>query len=266
MQRSMAHADAAAAAEAPNQPPQGWSRPTFTAHLRGHAAGIPLIAEQEARLVHESSIAFAVVRALARVPGLRRIIGAVPMGLGAGPERASLDTDALLSTPLYRRLNGLRFSPVYRRVWARGLRPLVRGRADAAAVPRPPTAGAPQLATAPGRADGDIARPPALGPSVSRRVDEAIEVLRQVPFEEIQRRGWHFQPNHFYWPLNDVAFLRENMPLWHDRGLPKGVDWDLDGQMEVARAVNEFVGELSDVPQDPQPGQARFVWANNAFS
>src|SRR4051794_8001290 len=116
-------------AEQPAAAPAGWSRPTFTAHLRGQDSGVPPLAEQEARLVHENSIAFGAVRAMAHVPGLRRLAGAVPSGVAdGGPERPSLDTDALLATPLYRRLNGLRYSPAYRRIWAERLRPLVRGR------------------------------------------------------------------------------------------------------------------------------------------
>jgi hypothetical protein len=245
--------DRGAMTEEPASPAQTWSRPTFTAHLRADDQHVPPLAEQEARLVHENSIAFRIVRTLARVPGVRRLVGAVPPRLGHTAEQASLDTDALLATSLYRRLNGFRYSAVYRRVWAARLRPFVRGRA---AEPTLPLA-------APSGGDAVV---PSLGPEVSRRVDEAIEVLRAVPFEEIQRRGWHFQPNHFYWPLNDVAFLRENMGLWHGRGLPRGVDWNLDGQLEVARAVNEFARELDDVPDLPQPGPARFVWQNNAFS
>jgi hypothetical protein len=56
------------------------------------------------------------------------------------------------------------------------------------------------------------------------------------------------------------------MGLWHGRGLPKGVRWDLEAQVDVARTLNEFARELDDVPDLPQPGQARFVWQNNAFS
>ena len=104
-----------------------------------------------------------------------------------------------------------------------------------------------------------------MGPLTSRRIDAALDLLRTVPFEELQRRGWHLQPNHFYWPLNDVGFLRENHELWHDRGLPRGIDWDLDGQLATAARMDGYRHELADVPRAPRPGRVEFVWENNAF-
>jgi Methyltransferase domain len=232
--------------------PADWSRPTFTAHLRGHGPGVPPFAAREDRLTHQSSAAFAMVRAVARVPGLRRLAGAVPPGIGA--HAGAPDDDALLHSRLYQRLDGLRYSPIYQKIWADRLRPVLRAGTTGASA-----AGGEAL-------PGGGAAPSRLGPWVSRSVDEAIDVLRSVPFEEIQRRGWHFQPNHFYWPLNDVDFLRENMALWHDRGEPKGIDWRLDAQLELARAVHPYLEELHDVPELPDDGPARFVWQNNAFS
>jgi hypothetical protein len=231
-------------APTPARPPAGeWSQPTFTAHLRGHGPGVPPLAAHEERLVHENSIAFRVVSRVARVPGLRHVAGAVPRRIGSAETVAPhSDPAVVLSTPLYRRLEALRRSRLYRRLWAQGMRRLVRR------DPPPATSAA------------------GLGDWTSRRTDEAIEALRSVPFEEIQRRGWHFQPNHFYWPLNDVAFLRENSGLWHDRGLPRGIAWDLDDQLELARKVHAYLPELEDVPDLPQEGRARFVWQNNAFS
>lgn len=97
-------------------------------------------------------------------------------------------------------------------------------------------------------------------------VDRAIEVLRATPFQEIQRRGWHFQPDHFYWPLNDVTFLEENRGLWHGRGMPADIDWDLEAQRELEVKLRAYAHELDDVPEEPDPaGPARFAWHNNAF-
>jgi predicted O-methyltransferase YrrM len=97
------------------------------------------------------------------------------------------------------------------------------------------------------------------------RLDEAIELLRTTPFEEIQRRGWHFQPNHFMWPLNDVDFLADNWDLWHGRGLPKGVRWNLDAQLGLARELDAYRPELADVPRLPRPGRTEFAWENWTF-
>jgi predicted O-methyltransferase YrrM len=145
------------------------------------------------------------------------------------------------TTPLYRLLEALRGSALYRRLWLRHSAPPVA----ATALPAPP--------------------PPTVGPLTSRRIDEAIDVLRTVPFEALQRRGWHFQPNHFYWPLNDVDFLAANPDLWHDRGLAKGIDWDLDEQLALVAEMDGYRHELADVLRAPRPGHTEFVWENNAF-
>src|SRR3954452_18985069 len=248
--------------------PSEWSRPSFTAHLRGPRD--PIFADQE-RMIHEDSLSFRAVDALSRVPGARRVLGA---HASDGPDR----TGELLHSPLYRRLNGLRYTAAYDRIWRKRLRRVLRrGGATPGAVAASPdrdaaTPPASRLAEgrngsashareAPTRAVGS----PAVSTSAGRRIDHAIRVLRGAPFEEIQRRGWHFQPNHFYWPLNDLEFLEANPDLWHDRGLPRGIDWDIDGQLGLARVIDGYASELDDVPDNPDASITRFVWNNNAF-
>ncbi|HKZ15147.1 MAG TPA: class I SAM-dependent methyltransferase [Solirubrobacterales bacterium] len=97
-------------------------------------------------------------------------------------------------------------------------------------------------------------------------VDAAIEVLRATPFAEIQARGWHFQKRDFYSPLNDLEFLEANRDLWHDRPMPAGVDWDLEGQLESLRRLAGYVDELADVPQEMPAGAPAFHWLNNFWS
>jgi hypothetical protein len=114
-------------------------------------------------------------------------------------------------------------------------------------------------------ADGD--RPtdmPPVDESLDRPIDDAIELLRSVPFEELQRRGWHFQPNHFYWPLNDVSFLRAHPELWNGPALPAEIDWDLDGQAELFRAIARYARELDDVPTGAAP-PGGFAWDAGPF-
>src|SRR3954447_10399798 len=220
--------------------PRGSSPPTFTAPLRGLGRGVAQIG----RRADEASVTFRAVRAVARVPGLRRVAGAIPRA----PVRAwvaARDPDAVLASPLYERLVRLGGAERYRRLRGRVAPEPVVASGDAAASPPP--------------------APPRLGPWASREVDAALDLLRRVPFDELQRRGWHFQPNHFYWPLNDVAFLADNPGLWHDRGLPREVDWDLDGQLEVARTVERYRPELADVPPEATPGRVEYVWNNGAF-
>ena len=222
---------------------EGWSRPYFTATLRGGAPGVePPLERWEAVLRHEASIGY---RAVAR-------LGRMPRGLPATLEEREALVERVRAAWLYRRLEALRSGRLYRRMWLR--------RAAAAPVP----AAAPAEAAAPAAAPGTPAAP-AVGPLTSRRIDAAIDLLRTIPFEELQRRGWHFQPDHFYWPLNDVDFLRANHELWHDRGLPRDIKWDLDAQLALATELDGYRAELADVPREPRPGRVEFVWENNAF-
>jgi hypothetical protein len=214
------------------------SQPVFTTHLRGGGAGPNALARWELVLARERSPAYRALRRLRRVPGLGRLAGAPagPDGPACTLEEREAELAAMRRAPLLRAAKA---------VARRGGAPRLGDGASAV--------GAPAAAPVPG------------GPLIDRRIDDAIAVLRSVPFEEIQRRGWHFQPNHFYWPLNDVAFLEDNRDLWHDRGLPLGIEWDVDGQVARVEGLDAYRGELADVPQLPREGRVEFVWQNNAF-
>jgi hypothetical protein len=86
-----------------------------------------------------------------------------------------------------------------------------------------------------------------------------------MAFEELQERGWHLQPKHFYWPLNDLAFLRDNPQLRSNPSLPKGIDWDIPGQEQLAAELAAFGPELADVPLTSAPGSGEFFWHNGVF-
>ena len=93
-------------------------------------------------------------------------------------------------------------------------------------------------------------------------VSAAIEVLKRTPFSEIQRAGYHFQANDFYSPLNDVAFLKDNLDLWKQRPSPSSIHWNTEGQLAIARKVGRYAEELRDVPKDQQPGKLEYCWNN----
>jgi predicted O-methyltransferase YrrM len=97
-------------------------------------------------------------------------------------------------------------------------------------------------------------------------LEQAIEVLREAPPIEVQRRGYHFQPRDFYSGLNDMLFLEENWDLWHDRPLPAGVGWDLGGQLEELKRIAPRCLELRDVPADMPSGRPRYHWDNDFWS
>lgn len=127
--------------------------------------------------------------------------------------------------------------------------------------------GSARLATALRALLGRPLPPPAPAPQEDGDpVGRAIETLRQTPVAEIQRRGFHFQVRDFYSALNDLAFLEENHDLWHERPLPRGINWDLEAQLEVVRRIAPYAHELKDVPQDMPPGPPRYHWRNDFWS
>jgi CBS domain-containing protein len=101
--------------------------------------------------------------------------------------------------------------------------------------------------------------------TLDAEIEAALALLSSVPFEELQRRGWHLQPNHYYWPLNDIAFLRANSWLWINNKFPTGIDWDLDGQERLLRRLIQHAAELEGVRVAPPAKPGEFIWENGAF-
>jgi predicted O-methyltransferase YrrM len=200
--------------------PEDWPPATFTAQFRG----APTAPGAHRLGVHERTLAFKLTKAVSRVP----LIGP---RLGAGRSSEEPEVERIVRAPLYRRIEALRSSRIYDRLWRRGIR----------REPRTP---------------------------VGLDVDGALAYLRSIPFQELQRRGWHLQPNHYYWPLNDIEFLREHPGLWHDRGLPAGIDWDLDAQLAFARELAASYGELADVAERPAAVDmsSEITFVNGSFS
>ena len=98
--------------------------------------------------------------------------------------------------------------------------------------------------------------------TTEKKMTEAIEILKQIPFAEIQRAGYHFQVNDYYSPLNDVGFLHENRDLWKNRPSPSTIHWNVNEQLIIAGKVGDYVDELKDVPQDHQPDKLEYCWNN----
>ena len=229
---------------------EDWPPATFTAPFRSEASGLTPAERWQRMAAHEGSIAFRVTKAVSRVPLVGRLVGAPREAPGQWrpvADRAA-EVERIRSAPLYRRIESLRSSDLYERIWHRR----VRGG-------EPPPAVAAAAAPEP---------EPELSRIESKYVDEALAFLRTVPFQELQRRGWHLQPNHYYWPLNDVRFLREHAELWHDRGLPRGIDWDLDGQVAFARELASTYHELEDIaPRASRNAMAnQITFDNGSFS
>jgi hypothetical protein len=99
-----------------------------------------------------------------------------------------------------------------------------------------------------------------------KEIMDALSLLKKIPFQEIQRLGYHFQANDYYSPLNDCEFLRKNEDLWKNGNALRDIDWNLEGQMKVARMVGEFVDELRDVPLKRPEGAVEYCWDNHFWN
>ena len=104
---------------------------------------------------------------------------------------------------------------------------------------------------------------PARPPDRDEAIDRAIDTLASASTREIQDRGYHFQRRDYYSALNDLPFLAENQDLWHDRPLPRGIPWDVDGQLDEARKLAPYLTELDQVPMQPFPGPPTYHWEND---
>jgi SAM-dependent methyltransferase len=96
-------------------------------------------------------------------------------------------------------------------------------------------------------------------------VKAAIDTLKRVGFRRVQKAGWHFQVNNFYSACNDVEFLDANRDLWLKRGVPAGVDWNIEGQLAVAAEIGGHVDELRDIPQESSDPSV-YAWKNPFFN
>ena len=88
-------------------------------------------------------------------------------------------------------------------------------------------------------------------------------LLQKVGFRALQRIGFHVQRNDYYSPLNDCDFLEKNPDLWNNPETPAEIDWQLEEQLQVAREVAPFVGELQSIPAHPPTDCSSFGWKNN---
>jgi hypothetical protein len=62
-----------------------------------------------------------------------------------------------------------------------------------------------------------------------------------------------------------LPFLRRHPELWRKREIPRGVAWDIDGQVELIRRLGGYASELADVPLGPEHRPGEFVWGNGSF-
>ena len=209
-----------------------WRPAAFASHFRQQDP-VPPVDRWEDVLRAEQSPAHQLLATVARSPRLRRLLG-IPADVDLEPGGTLAEREARVKA-----VQGTRAARVIDRVLGRRERHSPR----------------------PGGIPGGL---PPVGPLLDHEIDAALAVVSSMAFQEIQRRGWHLQPKHYYWPLNDLEYLRGNRRLWIESKAPLDVDWDLEGQAELAQRLGSYSGELADVP-DAQRAPGEFAWGQ-AFS
>jgi hypothetical protein len=213
-------------------PFERWSPPSFAASFRGPHADPPLD-RWEAVLRAERSLPYQLSRLASQKPRLARLVG-VPGDLFAQPAKRLEDRERRAARVARTRLG---------RLLGRAPRSEPQIRLDHTGDGRPKPA-----------------------PLLDGEIDGALAMLADVPFEELQERGWHLQPNNYAWPLNDVPFLRRNPELWARPRVPRGIEMDVEGQLDLLRHLSRYAHELADVRNGPEHRPGEFVWQNGAFS
>lgn len=101
-------------------------------------------------------------------------------------------------------------------------------------------------------------------PRTDKEISQMLNVLlAEVGFRRLQKIGFHLQRNDYYSPLNDCDFLEANADLWTRPETPADIDWRLDEQLELARAVAGYLPELQTVPVNPPTDGSAYGWKNN---
>ena len=205
-----------------------WRPAQFASHFRRQDPEPP-VARWEDVLQAEQSLTHRLVTLFARSSWLRRLLG-LPAHLGSfrGSSLAAREerARAIAGTPV-----------------ARAIERLLGPRRQQPRLPEAQNSGLPPI-----------------GPVLNHEIDKAVTLLASMTFQEIQNRGWHWQPNHYYWPLNDLEFLRANPQIWANPELPRGIDWGLDDQMELAQRLAKYSGELADVGSELPARPGEFAW------
>ena len=214
----------------PQSPFDRWQPPKMTAGFRRRPPGPLPLDRWEAVLRAEATVAYRLAAVASRIAWLARLLG-VPatLALGTGGLGARERRVADLANSRLGRLLGVN----------RGQQPI--------------------------RLDHTPDGRPKAGPLTGRHIATSLELLADMPFEELQECGWNVQPNSWCWPLNDVPFLRRHRKLWRPKHMPPAIDWDLDGQTELLRRVGEYAPELGDIRRGPDHRPGEYVWLNGAF-
>ena len=96
-------------------------------------------------------------------------------------------------------------------------------------------------------------------------VAAVLKTLQEADPRLLEKYGFRLEPLTYYSPLNRLEFLEANEDLWSTPFVPLDIDWRVDHQLEVAREVSKYVGELADVPDHAGCG-SDFYWQNNFWN
>ncbi|HJU92333.1 MAG TPA: class I SAM-dependent methyltransferase [Pyrinomonadaceae bacterium] len=57
-----------------------------------------------------------------------------------------------------------------------------------------------------------------------------------------------FPPVHYYSPLPDIRAVKKNLPRWYKEDTSPGIDWNLNGQLELIEHLRPFASEMKFLP------------------
>lgn len=101
---------------------------------------------------------------------------------------------------------------------------------------------------------------------VKIRPEDIVEALQAIPFEELEKLGYHFTRNHYYNPIPDIGELCKREGLWEKESELAGIDMNTDYQLNLLRNVfPKFQEEYNQFPKQPADIPYEFHFNNNWF-
>lgn len=96
---------------------------------------------------------------------------------------------------------------------------------------------------------------------------QILELLRSIPYEQLEKIGYHLTENNYYSPIPDSRILHEKEHLWDAESDMVGVDLKVDYQLHLVNEVFPvFKEEYDNIPRIQIGDNNEFFLDNPAFS
>jgi predicted O-methyltransferase YrrM len=76
----------------------------------------------------------------------------------------------------------------------------------------------------------------------NRRIEPLVSRLFEIWYD------MPFPPAHYYSPLPDIRSLKKNLPRWYKEDTSSGVDWNLQGQLDLLEHLRPYSSEVTSLP------------------